>query len=156
MVATDIKNACSVNDYAEFRHLRFITITPLSDQYMNADTTNLNDANDTNSGNNNSSDRTRNDVLQQKFNTINKKRCTIKSGGLIVEHDQHERKLLCRVDIYNIASKTWIELPDLSCALDQAETCIFYGRIVITRSNIVSSVFDSENEKQKRENLKAL
>ena len=139
MVTTDIKNACSVNDYDEFSHSRFITVTPSRDEYMNADATNLNDPSNTNSDNNN---RARNVLFQQKFNTINKKLCTIKSGGLTGEHNQHDRKLLSRVYIYNIVSKTWIALPDLS---------IFNGRIVTTRRNIGSSVFDSENQKQKQD-----
>ena len=69
MVATNI----SVTDYAEFSHSRLITITPSSDEYMNVEATNLNDPNDIDSGNNNSSDCKCNVLLQQKFNTINKK-----------------------------------------------------------------------------------
>ena len=33
---------------------------------------------------------------------------------------------------------------------DQAQTCLFYSRMVITGRNISSSVFDSENKKQKQ------
>ena len=155
----DIENACIIIDYVKFRHSSFIT--PTSDEYKNVDLNmNVNDPNDPNGVNNNNNNnninnsgsggRTRNVPLQQKFNTINKKLCIIKLGGLTVEDDQHDRKLLSRVDIYNIASKTWIALPDLSCPRDQAQACIFYGRIVITGGNIGSLVLDSENEKQKQ------
>ena len=64
MVASDIKNVCSINDYAGFCHSRFTTITTSSDD---ADAQNLNDTNDIYSDNNNSSDRTRNVALQQNL-----------------------------------------------------------------------------------------
>ena len=148
--ARDIENSCIMIDYVKLRHSSFIT--PLTDEHKNADlNTNLNDSNSGNNDNNSSGSgggRARYMRLQQKFNTINKKLCVIELGGLTLEDDQHDHKLLSRVDIYNITSKTWIVLPDLRV---QPQACIFYGRIVITGGNIGSSVLDSENENQKQD-----
>ena len=75
----DAKNACIIIHYGEFRHSSFIT--PLRDEYNNADATliNLNDPNDPNNGNNNSND-TCNDPFPPKFTIINKKLSKLESG----------------------------------------------------------------------------
>ena len=126
------------------------SITHSSNEHKNADATNLKDPNDPNSGSNNNSDRTRNNQLQQKINTINIKLGTIERDWLTVKDKQHDRKLLSRVDTSNIASNTWITLPDLS-SRNQAQCCIFYGRIVTTRGNTGSLLPNSENEKPQQD-----
>ena len=81
------KSCCVFIEHGEFCHSSFIT--RLSDEYNNADATliNLHDPNDHNSCNNISSSRTYSDPFRQKFNTINKNLCKVKSGRLAVEID---------------------------------------------------------------------
>ena len=123
------------------------------DVHKNAYGKNLNDPNDPNGGNNNNSGRTRNAALQLKFNVINAKLDTIKSGGLTVnsKDKQHDGKLLSRVDMYNIASKKWVSLPDLGRPCHQAQGCMLYDRIVITGGNAGSLLLDSENQRLKQD-----
>ena len=146
----DTKNGCIFIEYGEFCHSSFIT--PLSDEYNNADAMliNLRDPNDP-SGNSNSSSRTCSDPFGQKFNTINKKLYKIKSSRLAVEIDQHDHKLLSRVDIFVILPTKHGMHHQVQVVHVTKLSVVCYSRIPIASENIVSLVLGSENEKQKQD-----